>query len=260
MKKTFIIFAVFILLIFAFIGCSKNVEDEVDNSIVTSDNIESTSDLTESVVTDISESVVTDISENENTTKSPEKLPETSSSNNNSHNNITEVPTTSDKNNTNNNNSNSGNGNNNENSGGNSNYQSNPFLSDEEMSKIENSQAEVFFSDNPNNRYICAVADKYGVDKSNLIALIKVNATFPSALVLEFNGNRNANGELIMTYSELKYVYNIDEVKGTLVRAGKNGKGNDGVNFVESKMLFLMMEEYFIPELPNLKANKRYPE
>ena len=118
--------------------------------------------------------------------------------------------------------------------------------------------AEVFFSDNPNNKYIVRVVNKYGVDASNLVALIKVNATFPSAMVLEFTGNRDANGELVMTYSELKYVYNIDESKNTLVRASKTTSGNDGISFVESKILFTLMENYFCPELPNLKANKRY--
>ena len=31
--------------------------------------------------------------------------------------------------------------------------QSNPLISDEDMEKIENSNAEVFFTDNPNNKY-----------------------------------------------------------------------------------------------------------
>ena len=77
-------------------------------------------------------------------------------------------------------------------------------------------------------------------------------------MVLEFSGKRDANGELVMTYSELKYVYNIDESKGTLVRASKNGVGNDGVSYVEGKVLFVLMEKYICPELPNLRANKRY--
>ncbi len=152
--------------------------------------------------------------------------------------------------------------NNNQNYGNNTgnSSQSNPLISDEDLSKLEESNAEVYFSDNPNNKYIVAVVNKYGVDSSNLIALIKVNATFPSAMVLEFSGKRDSNGELVMTYSELKYVYNIDEVENTLVRASKNGIGNDGVTFVESKILFMLMDEYFCPILPELKVNKRYPE
>ncbi len=138
--------------------------------------------------------------------------------------------------------------------------QSNPLISDEDMEKLENSNAEVFFTDNPNNKYIVAVSDKYGSKKENLVALVKVNAEFPSATVLEFSGKKDANGELLMTYEELKYVYEINEEKNTIVKASKNGLDNDGVSFVEAKILITLTKEYFIPELPNLKANKRLPE
>ncbi len=138
--------------------------------------------------------------------------------------------------------------------------QSNPLISDEDMEKIENSNAEVFFTDNPNNKYIIAVSDKYGSKKENLVALVKVNAEFPSATVLEFSGKTDANGELVMTYDELKYVYEINEEKNTIVKASKNGLDNDGANFVEAKILVTLAKEYLIPELPNLKANKRLSE
>lgn len=138
--------------------------------------------------------------------------------------------------------------------------QSNPLISDEDMEKLENSNAEVFFTDNPNNKHIVAVSDKYGSKKENLVALVKVNAEFPSATVLEFSGKTDANGELVMTYEELKYVYEINEEKNTIVKASKNGLDNDGVSLVEAKILITLTKEYFIPELPNLKANKRLPE
>ena len=136
---------------------------------------------------------------------------------------------------------------------------SNSLISDEDMEKIENSNAEVFFTDNPNHKAIVAVSDKYGSKKENLVALVKVNAEFPSATVLEFSG-KTENGELLMTYEELKYVYEINEEKNTIVKASKNGLDNDGVSFVEAKILITLTKEYFIPELPNLKANKRLPE
>lgn len=139
-------------------------------------------------------------------------------------------------------------------------YQSNPLVSDEDMEKIENSNAEVYFTDNPENKYIIAIADKYGSKKENLIALVKVNAEFPSVYVLEFSGKKDSNGELLMTYDEFKYIYEINESKNTIVKASKNGLDNDGVNFVEAKILVTLTKEYFIPELPNLKENKRLPE
>ena len=139
-------------------------------------------------------------------------------------------------------------------------YQSNTLVSDEDMEKIENSDAEVYFTDNPENKYIIAIADKYGSKKENLIALVKVNAEFPSVYVLEFSGKRDSNGDLLMTYDELKCVYEINESKNTIVKASKNGLNNDGVNFVEAKILVTLTKEYFIPELPTLKENKRLPE
>lgn len=139
-------------------------------------------------------------------------------------------------------------------------YQSNPLVSDEDMEKIENSDAEVYFTDNPENKYIIAIADKYGSKKENLIALVKVNAEFPSVYVLEFSGKKDSNGELLMTYDEFKYIYEINESKNTIVKASKNGLDNDGVNFVEAKILVTLTKEYFIPELPNLKENRRLSE
>lgn len=138
--------------------------------------------------------------------------------------------------------------------------QGNGVISDDDMAKLENSEAVTYFSDSPNNKYISAIAQKYNVDKSTLVALIKVNAEFPGATVLQFSGKKDANGELLMTKSELKYIYSIDDESGKITRAGRKSSGNDGVNFIESKATFLLTEKYIIPELYNLKANKRYPD
>ncbi len=138
--------------------------------------------------------------------------------------------------------------------------QSNSLISDENMEKIENSNAEVFFTDNQNNKAIVAVSDKYGCKKENLVALVKINAEFKTTMVFEFSGKTDANGELILTYEELKYVYEINEEKNTITKASKNGLDNDGLSFIEAKLMITLAKEYFIPELPNLKANKRLPE
>lgn len=252
MKKFLVLLMVIIALVFAFAGCSKD-NDEPKNPETTSD-IWGDDEWWQ-------QEPSSDNFNNEDLTdqNSQNELPSVNNnnSNNSDFNNQQSTPVIPDYNNNQNNNDNIGN--NNSSSGGtSSSIPNNPFISDEEMSKIQESKAEVYFSDNPNNKYIVSVVNKYGVDSGNLIALVKVNATFPSAMVLEFSGKRDANGELVMTYSELKYVYNIDESKNTLVRASKNNGGNDGVSFVESKILFVLMENYFCPELPNLKANKRF--
>lgn len=247
---------VLLAMIFAFVGCSDNKNDEEDT--------ETTSDIwgdDEWWVTEPSSDNADSSAQDDQNQQNNDFTNDNNSINNNTNgqqNNNTITPDNGNNGQSNTNN-NQGNTSNNNNSSGNSGSSSgNGLISDEDMSKLEESNAEVYFSDNPNNKYIVQVVNKYGVDSSNLVALVKVNATFPSAMVLEFSGKRDANGELVMTYSELKYVYNIDESKGTLVKASKNGIGNDGVSFVESKILFALMENYFCPELPNLKANKRY--
>ncbi len=246
MKKYIVLLMVLLALIVAFVGCSKDNNEP--------ENPESTSDIwgdDEWWITEpSSDNTINGTDDNQN------QQTDVPTANNSNNGNVNNQQSTIVNPNYNNNQNSNQNQNNNNNSGGS--VSSNPFISDEDMSKLEESEAEVYFSDNPNNKYIVQVVNKYGVDSSNLIALVKVNATFPSAMVLEFSGKRDSNGELIMTYSELKYVYNIDETKNTLVKASKNGVGNDGVSFVEGKILFVLMENYFCPELPNLKANKRY--
>lgn len=138
--------------------------------------------------------------------------------------------------------------------------QSNLLISDEDLAKIENSDAEVFFTDNPDNKFIVAVSEKYGAKKENLVALVKVNAEFPSATVFEFSGKTDSNGELDMSYEEFKFLYEIDEEDNSIIKVSKNGLKNDGVSFVEAKVYIFLAKNYLIPELPELKANKPYIE
>lgn len=257
MKKILILFLVLVALLFAFVGCSKDNDDEATT--------ESTTDIWGDDSwwqNEPSSDAFNEESQSNQDIQNTNPVADNNNNNNNYNNdnyfnNQQTTPVVPDNGNNNQNNNNNNNNNQNNSNSGNS-IPSNPLISDEDLSKLEQSEAEVYFSDNPNNKYIVRVVNKYGVDASNLVALIKVNATFPSAMVLEFSGKRDANGELVMTYSELKYVYNIDESNNKLVRAGKNGIGNDGVSIIESTVTFALMEEYFCPELPNLKANKRY--
>ena len=77
----------------------------------------------------------------------------------------------------------------------------NSLLSDEEIEKLENSEAEVFFTDNPDNEYITAISEKYGVKKENLVALIKMNAEYPTITLFEFSGKKDKNGELVIRFN-----------------------------------------------------------
>ena len=189
----------------------------------------------ENITTDTTENVIESSTASTETTENQTEKQTTQTTNNNDNTNNTTTATTQKS-------------------------QNNPLISDEDLEKIENSNAEVYFTDNPNNKYIVAIANKYGAKKENLVALIKVNAEIPSAMVFEFSGKKDENGELVMTYDEFKYFYNIDESNNKTIRVSKNGVGNDGVNFVEAQVYLMIAREYLIPELPNLKANKRYPE
>lgn len=257
MKKYIVLLMVLLSLVFVFVGCSKD-KNEPETPETSSDIW---SDDEGWVTAPPSDDSLNGVEDNQSQQNQLPSVDDNNNTNNGNFNNQQSTPVVPDNNNQNNNNNvqnNNGNANNSGNSNSGSTIPSNPFISDEDVSKLEQSQAEVYFSDNPNNKYIVKVVNKYGVDSSNLIALIKVNATFPSAMVLEFSGKRDANGELVMTYSELKYVYNIDESNNKLVKASKSGTDNDGISFIESKVTFVLMENYFCPELPNLRANKRY--
>lgn len=136
----------------------------------------------------------------------------------------------------------------------------NSLISDDDREKLENSKAEVFFTDNPDNEYITAISEKYGVKKENLVALIKVNAEYPTITLFEFSGKKDKNGELVMTYNEFKFLYKIYQEDNRIIKASKSGWKNDGVNFIEAKINIFLAKKYLIPELPSLKTNKPYIE
>lgn len=128
------------------------------------------------------------------------------------------------------------------------------------LEKLETSEVVTYYSENSNNKYICAVAEKYGVDKSTLVALIRTKAQNPGATVLQFSGKLDENGELIKTKSELKYVYEISDSDGTIKRAAENSSENDGYSASESRTIFMLTKQFIVPELENLKEEHTYSE
>lgn len=219
MRRVLLFISVILMFCLGCVSCSDNLQDESTTTTITTEGVEELLSTTETTTETTTE-------------KQTEKQTDSKTDKNISSATIT---TTTKK------------------------SQSNSLISDEDLDKIENSNAEVYFTDDPNNKFIIAVSDKYGSPKENLVALVKVNAEFPSATVLEFSGKTDKNGELLMTYDEFKYIYEINEEKNTIAKASKNGLNNDGANFLEAKILVTLAKEYFIPELPNLKANKRLP-
>lgn len=128
------------------------------------------------------------------------------------------------------------------------------------LENIENSEVVTYYSENPDNKYICAVADKYGVDKSRLIALIRTNAQNPGATVLEFSGKTDSDGQLVKDGNELKAVYEVADSDGTIRKATGKMSGNDGYNFAQSLATFQLTKEFIIPQLDQMKEERTYPE
>lgn len=120
-------------------------------------------------------------------------------------------------------------------------------------------ESVTYYSENPNNRYIQAVAKKYGKDPSTIIALIRVNSQTPGATVLQFTGERDENGELIKNENTLKYVYDVRD-DGTIKKASGKKTDNDGYTHVESYINYNLAIKYLIPQLDDMKRERTYED
>lgn len=123
----------------------------------------------------------------------------------------------------------------------------------------EQSKTVTYISENPNNKYIVMVADKYGSDKANLIAFIKTNSSTPGATVLEFSGAKDANGKLLTTDEELRFVYDVPD-SGTIKRASSDGLHNDGYNSMTAKVAIELGKKFFIPSIEEMRTQRRYED
>lgn len=128
-----------------------------------------------------------------------------------------------------------------------------------ETEPTKKNQVVTYISENPDNKYICRVAEKYGSDKANLMAFIKTNSSTPGATVLEFSGKKDSNGNLIVTFDELKYAYEVSD-NGTIRRASKDGKENDNYNKVAAKVVIVLAEKYIIPSIDEMREKRRYED
>lgn len=129
----------------------------------------------------------------------------------------------------------------------------------QQTQETEENKVVTYISENPNNTYICRVADKYGSDKANLIAFIKTNSSTPGATVLEFSGERDSNGNLIVTAEELRYVYDVSDGKA-IKRASSDGKNNDGYNKIVAKVAFSLGEKFLVPSIDEMREKRRYED
>lgn len=109
---------------------------------------------------------------------------------------------------------------------------------------------EMAFSDEADNRYISAIATKYGVDAKKLVALYTVPEN-DSNIVLEFDGSENADGSLIRNKSTLVAIYSID--RGLNSKRASEDKALNEYSYGEMKVMFFSTTTYIMPEFEELK-------
>ncbi len=127
---------------------------------------------------------------------------------------------------------------------------------DEETTKIT---AVTYYSESPDNKYIKYIASKFRADPFTLRALIRTNTDIPGAVVLQFNGDTDSNGNLLTTEDTLLYVYDISS-DGTVKRATGKMNGNIGYTYVESLAAFALAKKYMIPNLELNKEKRTYED
>ena len=104
-------------------------------------------------------------------------------------------------------------------------------------------------SDHYENKYIKKVSNKFGVDSDLLVAIYSDPDT-GNNFVLEFNGKRDNDGNVIKSPDTLKKVYHIDK-KGNITVTTGTEKGNVGVSYAEGMMVFNMIKTIVMKQYPN---------
>ncbi len=104
-------------------------------------------------------------------------------------------------------------------------------------------------SDHHNNKYIKLVAEKYNVDTEMLVAVYSEPDT-GNNFVLEFNGKRDEDGNVIKSPDTLSKVYQIDKNKNISIATGKT-TGNVGVSYAEGTLCFNMIKTIVMPQYPD---------
>ncbi len=104
---------------------------------------------------------------------------------------------------------------------------------------------DMAFSDSADNRYIKAIADKYGVDSSLLVAIYTVPEN-DSNMVLQFSGATKPDGKLQRDKNTLVAIYTIDKALNSK-RASENNSLNE-YPYGEMKVIYFSTTKYIMPE------------
>lgn len=107
---------------------------------------------------------------------------------------------------------------------------------------------ESVFTDDPSNKYIAAVAEKYNLNTSLLAAVY----TIPDAdgnMVMEFDGTTDENGRLIRNADTLIAIYTVD--KSLNSKRASNDSSKNEYSLIEAKTMFFSVTKYIIPRFEN---------
>ncbi len=111
---------------------------------------------------------------------------------------------------------------------------------------LPDKSGNMIFSDDPSNRYIQAVVQKYGTDAA-LLAAIYTEPAADTNMVWEFDGTVNADGKLIRNADTLKYVYTVTADCSGITRAG-GLRNNDGISAAGGYFLMQSTKQLILPE------------
>lgn len=104
-------------------------------------------------------------------------------------------------------------------------------------------------SDNSDNKYIKIIKDKYNVSPELLVAIYAVPDK-GNNFVLEFDGTRDAKGNLVKSPDTLKRVHQVD-ANGNIKTATGKISGNIGVKYSEGLIVFYMVTNIVMPQYPD---------
>ncbi|MGN0520687.1 MAG: hypothetical protein ACI4LB_08095 [Candidatus Fimenecus sp.] len=107
-------------------------------------------------------------------------------------------------------------------------------------------KGEMAFTDDPNDKFIQAIVQKYGSDPARLACIYAVPEA-DNNHVFEFNGKTDANGKLIRNEDTLKYVYTLNADCSTITRAA-GFTGNDGLSAAQGYAIFEVTKKLVLPE------------
>lgn len=120
-----------------------------------------------------------------------------------------------------------------------------PIAEYEKLTKNGDNQ----LSDHHNNKFIKLVSEKYNVDTELLVAIYSEPDT-GNNFVLEFNGKRDEDGNIVKSPDTLIKVYSIDKNKNICVATGKT-TGNEGISYAEGTLCFNMIKKIVMPQYPD---------